>query len=112
MPQGISREAACAEIEQVLRKSENSLLHAASSAGTRPPLSDECKRAQIYAQKEAALLLSSRMGTEHLLLGLLREEGCFASRVMRKYGAELEKIRAGLAASTPPNDLSSNQRLQ
>jgi ATP-dependent Clp protease ATP-binding subunit ClpC len=106
MPLANSKDAVCAEIEQVLRIGENILPLDVSSSAMRLPLSEECKRAQTYAQEEADRLWSSRVGPEHLLLGFLREESSFASRVMRKYGAELESIRKGLAA--PPDQPPSN----
>jgi len=62
------------------------------------PLSDECKQVQAYADEEAMLLGSKRIGPEHLMLGLLREEGSLAARILREYGAELEHIRRGLGA--------------
>ncbi|MGB0012207.1 MAG: Clp protease N-terminal domain-containing protein [Candidatus Sulfotelmatobacter sp.] len=61
------------------------------------PLSEECKQVQAYADEEATLLGSKRVGPEHLMLGLLREEGSFAARILRGHGAELERIRRGLA---------------
>src|ERR1044072_1412096 len=41
------------------------------------PLSNECKRVLAYAAEEAERLSHKHIGTEHLLLGLLREEKCF-----------------------------------
>ncbi|MBZ5667712.1 MAG: Clp protease N-terminal domain-containing protein, partial [Acidobacteriia bacterium] len=35
---------------------------------------------------------------EHLLLGMLREKDSYAAILLREYGAELERIRKGLAA--------------
>lgn len=61
------------------------------------PLSEECKRVQVYADEEAKQLGSKFIGPEHLFLGMLREEGCFGARVMREHGAELAHIRAALA---------------
>jgi ATP-dependent Clp protease ATP-binding subunit ClpA len=61
------------------------------------PLSEECKRVQAYADEEAKQLGSKFIGPEHLFLGMLREEACFAARVMREHGAELAHIRAALA---------------
>jgi len=84
----------------------------ASSAAIRPPLSEECKRAQSHSQEEADRLWSPRIGPEHLLLGFLREESSFAAQIMRKYGAEVEKIREGLAASSDPGSANSNESLQ
>ena len=47
------------------------------------PLSNECKRVLAYAAEEAERLGHKHIGTEHLLLGLLREEKCFASEICR-----------------------------
>lgn len=112
LPLADSNEAVCAEIEQVLRKGGSALPVETFVKATRPPLSEECKCAQAYAREEADRLWSQRIGSEHLLLGLLREEGSFAARIMRKYGAELEKIRARLATSFGPGRASASERLQ
>jgi ATP-dependent Clp protease ATP-binding subunit ClpC len=40
------------------------------------PLSNESKRVLAYAGEEAERLAHKHIGTEHLLLGLLREEKC------------------------------------
>jgi ATP-dependent Clp protease ATP-binding subunit ClpC len=37
------------------------------------PLSEECNRILLYASKEAEGLAHKHIGTEHLLLGMLRE---------------------------------------
>src|SRR6516164_11556168 len=42
------------------------------------PLSNESKRVLAYAAEEAERLSHKHIGTEHMLLGLLREEKCFA----------------------------------
>src|SRR6266568_3458470 len=44
------------------------------------PLSNECKRVLAYAAEEAERLSHKHIGTEHLLLGLLREETYFGAR--------------------------------
>jgi ATP-dependent Clp protease ATP-binding subunit ClpA len=41
------------------------------------PLSDECQRILAYANEEADRLKHRHIGTEHLLLGILREEKRF-----------------------------------
>src|SRR5438874_424107 len=46
------------------------------------PFSDSCKRALQYAADEADRLLHEQIGTEHLLLGLLHEEGSIAAEVL------------------------------
>src|SRR2546425_1214325 len=48
------------------------------------PLSNECKRVLAYAAEEAERLSHKHIGTEHLLLGLLREEKCFAAEILHE----------------------------
>jgi ATP-dependent Clp protease ATP-binding subunit ClpA len=66
------------------------------------PLSPECKRALTSAAEEADRLGDRQIGTEHLLLGLLRVEDCLAAQMLRERGAEIETIRTELAVSPPP----------
>src|SRR5487761_2087703 len=56
------------------------------------PLSQECKRVLMYAAEEAEKLSSKSIGTEHLLLGLLREDQCFAAELLRERGLKLTAI--------------------
>ncbi|MGA2340968.1 MAG: ATP-dependent Clp protease ATP-binding subunit, partial [Terracidiphilus sp.] len=64
------------------------------------PLSNECKRVLAYAAEEAERLGHKHIGTEHLLLGLLREEKCFASEILQERGLKLTQIRDELARVT------------
>src|SRR3954464_12122989 len=64
------------------------------------PLSNECKRVLAYAAEEAERLGHKHIGTEHLLLGLLREEKCFASEILQERGLKLAQIRDELARVT------------
>ncbi len=64
------------------------------------PLSNECKRVLQYAAEEAERLSHKHIGTEHLLLGLLREEKCFAAEILHERGLRLSAIREELARST------------
>jgi ATP-dependent Clp protease ATP-binding subunit ClpC len=68
------------------------------------PLSNECKRVLAYAAEEAERLKHKHIGSEHLLLGLLREENCFARQILKERHIELEKVREELAKAEP--DLS------
>ena len=61
------------------------------------PLSEESKRVLVYAAEEATRLDHQHVGTEHLVLGLLREEKCFAAEILRGCGFNLDKARAELA---------------
>jgi ATP-dependent Clp protease ATP-binding subunit ClpC len=61
------------------------------------PLSDECKRILAYANEEADRLAQRFIGTEHLLLGILREEKGFASRILAESGLQVAAARDLLA---------------
>ena len=61
------------------------------------PLSDECKRVLAYAAEEAERLGHKHIGTEHLLLGLLREKKCFAAQMLEERGLKMKQIREELA---------------
>ncbi|MGE5486723.1 MAG: ATP-dependent Clp protease ATP-binding subunit [bacterium] len=64
------------------------------------PLSHECKRVLAYAAEEAERLNHKHIGTEHLLLGLLREEKCFAAEILHERGLRLSQVREEIARST------------
>jgi ATP-dependent Clp protease ATP-binding subunit ClpC len=65
------------------------------------PLSNECKRILAYANEEAERLNHRHIGTEHLLLGILREEKCVAAEILHERGLRLVAIREELARSVP-----------
>src|SRR6476646_3315382 len=57
------------------------------------PLSNESKRVLVYAGEEAERLGHKHIGTEHLLLGLLREEGSFAAQILTERSVRLDLVR-------------------
>ena len=61
------------------------------------PLSNECKRILAYAAEEAERLNHRNIGTEHLLLGILREEKSLAAEILRERGLSLNTIREELS---------------
>jgi ATP-dependent Clp protease ATP-binding subunit ClpC len=63
------------------------------------PLSNECKRILAYAAEEAERLNHRHIGTEHLLLGILREEKCVAAEILQERGLRLTSIREELSRS-------------
>jgi hypothetical protein len=60
------------------------------------PLSEECKNILQYAADEAEKLGHRHLGTEHLLLGILRESGCLAAQILKENNVELEAVRQKL----------------
>jgi hypothetical protein len=57
------------------------------------PLAHESKRALHFAAEEADALQHKMIDSPHLLLGLLRVEGCLAATLLRKHGLEYEPYR-------------------
>ena len=74
------------------------------------PLSHECKRVLAYAAEEAERLSHKHIGTEHLLLGLLREEKSFAAEILHERGLRLATIREELARSQSEKLLSNRPK--
>ncbi len=66
------------------------------------PLSDECKRVLAYAAEEAEKLNQEHIGTEHLLLGLLRERKSFAAEILQERGLTLAAVREELGKVPKP----------
>src|SRR2546425_8354242 len=73
-------------------------------------LSNECKRVLAYAAEEAERLSHKHVGTEHLLLGLLREEKCFAAEILHERGLHLSTIREELARTSQEKAQPQRQR--
>jgi ATP-dependent Clp protease ATP-binding subunit ClpC len=61
------------------------------------PLSNESKRVLAYAAEEAERLGHKHIGSEHLLLGLLREEKSFGNALLTERGVTLAKVREAIA---------------
>ena len=71
------------------------------------PLSDECKRVLAYAAEEAERLQHRHIGSEHLLLGLMRERGCFAAELLRRLGLTIEGVRKRIGNNQPSTVVGS-----
>jgi ATP-dependent Clp protease ATP-binding subunit ClpC len=96
------------KIEETVKKGK-----AAAAAGPDLPYTSRAKKVLELAMTEARELNHSYVGTEHLLLGLLREEKGIAAQVLNDAGVTLEQSRAETlrllgsdmpqpAAGTPP----------
>jgi ATP-dependent Clp protease ATP-binding subunit ClpC len=60
------------------------------------PLSSEAKRVLAFAAEESERLGNRHIGTEHLLLGLMREENSVAAEILYDRGLRLSDIRQDL----------------
>jgi ATP-dependent Clp protease ATP-binding subunit ClpC len=74
------------------------------------PFGAETKRVLQFAAEEADRLGHSYIGTEHLLLGLLREEGSVAASILSVHGLRSDDVRrttVELLAESPAASVSS-----
>ncbi|MBO9309255.1 MAG: ATP-dependent Clp protease ATP-binding subunit [Chloroflexi bacterium] len=69
------------------------------------------RRVFVLAQEEAERMQHSYVGTEHLLLGLVREDGGVAGRVLRDLGVEPRKVEQLVEQMTHPGQRQPNARL-
>ena len=58
------------------------------------PFTPGSKKALELALREAIHLRHRYIGTEHLLLGLVRDGGCSAARILGDHGIDPERVRA------------------
>ena len=72
------------------------------STGTIP-YTPRVKKVLAFANKEAKALNHSYVGTEHLLLGLLREGEGIAARVLRRLDVDIQRTRNEILAEIDPN---------
>jgi len=90
-----------AALESIRRQIEGrSSVREKISTSVELPLSDESKRVLTYAAEEADRLMCNYIGTEHILLGLLREEKSLASEILYENGLRLSRVREELAGSS------------
>jgi ATP-dependent Clp protease ATP-binding subunit ClpC len=75
-----------------------SVLRERVSTSVDIPFSTETKRALQSAAEEADRLLHTYIGTEHLLLGLLREERSLAASILMEKGLRLNAVREDVVA--------------
>jgi ATP-dependent Clp protease ATP-binding subunit ClpC len=67
--------------------------------GSRPAFhrfTDRARRVVVLAQNEARRLDHNYVGTEHILLGLIREGGGVAAQVLTRLGAEHDRVRGAI----------------
>jgi hypothetical protein len=75
------------------------------SASVDLPLSAAAKRVLSYAADESDRLGDRHIGTEHLLLGILREDSSLAARLLAEHGVTAEKVIAAVTdAARAPQD--------
>jgi ATP-dependent Clp protease ATP-binding subunit ClpA len=92
---GVNLEKVRTQTIQVL--SQSGAAQTMETAAISPPSQTEAvKKVLSLAQEESQFYQHDYVGTEHLLLGLVREGDGVAAKVLSKLGAELEKVRSAV----------------
>lgn len=86
-----------ANVESIRREIEGrTIVRDRSSTQIDLPLSEEAIRVLRFAAEESETLGNRHIGTEHLLLGLLRKENSVAADILIEHGLRLSDIRQDL----------------
>ncbi len=101
------------DLEEIQQKIEETVKKGKASSAPGPdlPYTSRAKKVLELAMTEARELNHSYVGTEHLLLGLLREEKGIAAQVLTDAGVTLEQSRSEtlrlLGSEMPPQSASA-----
>lgn len=105
-----ARSGGATTIESIRRRVEDAIgpPRAGVSTSVDMPLSNTAKRVLAYAAEAADGFGHKHIGTEHLLLGLLREKDSIAAIVLQQEGFDAQEFRRKLSESVvvepPPMD--------
>src|SRR6201989_1466070 len=83
---GISLEAVRAQVEEIIG-------HGGTAPSGHIPFTPRAKKVLELSLREALQLGHNYIGTEHILLGLIREGEGVAAQVLVKLGADLSRVR-------------------
>lgn len=84
---GVDLERTRAEVEEIIHLGPEPI------TGRKLPRSPRAERVLQFAMEEARGLEHNYVGTEHLLLGVVREHGGVGAQVLRNLGLELSQVR-------------------
>lgn len=91
-------------LAKVRREIEGEVQHSSKPTPGEPKLTPKAKRVLELAADEARRMRHSYIGTEHLLLALLREKDGLAATVLRRLGLNLEKARVQVLEYLVPDE--------
>ena len=94
------------DLDEIQQKIEETVKKGKAAAATGPdlPYTSRAKKVLELAMGEARDLSHGYVGTEHLLLGLLREEKGIAAQVLTDAGVNLDAAQGGDAATARHRD--------
>src|SRR5918994_858851 len=98
-------------IESIRKEIEGrTLLREKISTSVELPLAPETKHVLAYAHEESDRLQHRHIGTEHLLLGLLREERSMAAEILYERGLRLNAVRDEIARQSGADARSTQKK--
>jgi ATP-dependent Clp protease ATP-binding subunit ClpC len=74
------------------------------------PLSEESKKILAYAAHEAESMLHPAVGSEHLLVGILRVDGCMAQRILAQHGLDVYSLREEVLGLAKEKETSQQKK--
>ncbi len=98
---GVDLRRVRAEVEKLVGTGDNVMLLG------EIPFTPRAKKVLELAVEEAQSLSQSYVGTEHLLLGLLREEEGIAARVLENLGVHISEVREEIVSMMSNEDESA-----
>jgi ATP-dependent Clp protease ATP-binding subunit ClpC len=109
---GISLDAVRQQVEEIIGQGQQ-------APSGKIPFTPQAKKVLELSLREALQLKHNYIGTEHILLGLIREGDGVAARVLVKLGADLDRVRQqviqllhGYQGREPVSALSAAQELR
>src|SRR5438128_2168831 len=98
-------------IESIRREIESrTLLRERIPTSVELPLAPETKRVLAFSHEESDRLQHRHIGTEHLLLGLLREERSMAAEILYERGLRLNAVRDEIARQSGADLRNSSKK--
>ena len=95
------------DLDEIQQKIEDTVKKGKAAQATGPdlPYTSRAKKVLELAMAEARELNHSYVGTEHLLLGVLREDDAVAAPILHSHGVKLDGVRVAIdtmLAESPP----------
>jgi len=93
------------------REVENSARHAGNNLQKMGslPLTNRMKKIILLAATEAKIMNYNFIGTEHLLLALLRDGESEAARILRNMNVDINSVRTAILKALDPDYLPDNR---
>jgi hypothetical protein len=90
-----------ADTREVIENELRETLHSNPCPKMDIPLSHSLKRVPAYGAEAAEVLRDPHIGSEHHLLGLLKEADCPATRILEKHGITREQVFRKISVQDP-----------